>query len=163
LFQDPDDQLFMPTVSEDIAFGPQQLGRSKEDISRILKDVLNQVGLADFGSRQTNQLSQGEKRKVCLAGLMACQAKALALDEPTGGLDPRGRRELKSMLHKLPVTQLIASHDLEFIVEVCTRVIVIDRGQIIIDGPAVDVLNNEPLMVKHGLERPHILRHLHPH
>jgi energy-coupling factor transporter ATP-binding protein EcfA2 len=163
LFQDPDDQLFMPTVYEDIAFGPKQMGKNKKELSGIIHDALSQVGLVDFESRQTNQLSQGEKRRVCIAGLLACDARILALDEPTSGLDPRGRRELKDLLRKLPVTQLIATHDLELVVEVCSRVIVIDHGQIIIDGPVVDILNNEKLMLDHGLERPHILRHLHPH
>jgi cobalt/nickel transport system ATP-binding protein len=163
LFQDPDDQLFMPSVFEDIAFGPQQMGKNKEELLGIIHDALNKVGLADFDCRQTSQLSQGEKRRVCLAGLLACNAQVLALDEPSSGLDPRGRRELKELLRNLPVTQLIATHDLELVVEVCTRVIVIDHGQIIVDGPVVDILNNEKLMLAHGLERPHILRHLHPH
>ncbi len=163
LFQDPDDQLFMPTVHEDIAFGPQQLGKSNSDIDAIEKGVLTKVGLPGFEKRHTNQLSQGEKRRICLAGLLACDAKVLVLDEPTSGLDPKGRRELKTLLLTMPETMLIATHDLEFVVEVCTRAIVIDNGQLIADGATVDILNDEDLMLAHGLERPHILRHMHPH
>ncbi len=163
LFQDPDDQLFMPTVHEDIAFGPQQLGKSSDEIDIIEQGVLTKVGLSGFERRHTNELSQGEKRRICLAGLLACDAKVLALDEPTSGLDPRGRRELRSLLLKMPETMLIATHDLEFVVEVCTRVIVIDGGRLIADGLAVDIFNDEGLMLAHGLERPHILRHSHPH
>jgi energy-coupling factor transporter ATP-binding protein EcfA2 len=163
LFQDPDDQLFMPTVHEDLAFGPQQLGKSKDAIEEVEKRVLAQVGLPGFGVRQTNQLSQGEKRRICLAGVLACDAKVLMLDEPTSGLDPRGRRELKNLLLAMPETMLIATHDLEFVVEVCTRAIVIDNGQLVADGATVDILNDEDLMLAHGLERPHILRHMHPH
>jgi energy-coupling factor transporter ATP-binding protein EcfA2 len=163
LFQDPDDQLFMPTVHEDIAFGPQQLGKSKDEIEVIERGVLTKVGLSGFEKRHTNQLSQGEKRRICLAGLLACDAKVLVLDEPTSGLDPRGRRELKTILLEMPETMLIATHDLEFVVEVCTRAIVIDNGQLVADGSTADILNNEDLMLAHGLERPHILRHKHPH
>jgi cobalt/nickel transport system ATP-binding protein len=163
LFQDPDDQLFMPTVHEDIAFGPQQLGKRHDEIDLIEQKVLAQVGLTSFSARHTNQLSQGEKRRICLAGLLACDAKVLVLDEPTSGLDPRGRRELKTLLLGMPETMLIATHDLEFVVEVCTRVIVIDSGELVADGAMPDVLNDENLMLAHGLERPHILRHRHPH
>jgi len=163
LFQDPDDQLFMPTVHEDIAFGPQQLGKDRDAIGVIEKRVLAQVGLPGFEVRHTHQLSQGEKRRICVAGVLACDAKVLALDEPTSGLDPRGRRELKVLLLEMPETMLIATHDLEFVVEVCTRVIVIDRGELVADGLAADILNDEALMLAHGLERPHILRHRHPH
>jgi len=163
LFQDPDDQLFCPTVWEDVAFGPQQLGVSGPDLSARVTCALAQVGLSGFEERLPHHLSRGEKRRVCLAGLLACNARVLALDEPTSDLDPRGRRELRSVLANLPVAQIIATHDLELVVETCPRVIVLDRGVIAAQGPTVDLLNNEPLMLAHGLERPHILRHMHPH
>lgn len=163
LFQDPDDQLFMPTVHEDVAFGPQQLDKDTDAIEEVERRVLAQVGLPGFGARQTNQLSQGEKRRICLAGVLACDAKVLLLDEPTSGLDPRGRRELRNLLLAMSETMLIATHDLEFVVEVCSRVIVIDHGELVTDGPAADVLDNEALMLAYGLERPHILRQRHPH
>jgi cobalt/nickel transport system ATP-binding protein len=100
---------------------------------------------------------------VCLAGLLACEARLLALDEPTSDLDPRGRRELKALLGSLPVAQIIATHDLELVVEICPRVIVLDHGAVIAQGPTVELLNDEALMLSHGLERPHVLRHRHPH
>ena len=163
LFQDPDDQLFCPTVWEDVAFGPQQLGVREPELSRLVRESLAQAGLAGFEERLPHHLSRGEKRRVCLAGLLACDARLLVLDEPTSDLDPRGRRELMALLARLPVAQLIATHDLEFVVETCPRAIVLDGGRIVADGPSGALLDDEPLMLAHGLERPHILRHRHPH
>jgi cobalt/nickel transport system ATP-binding protein len=163
LFQDPDDQLFCPTVWEDVAFGPRQLGVREPALSRLVAESLAQVGLAGFEERLPHHLSRGEKRRACLAGLLACDARALVLDEPTSDLDPRGRRELMALLARLPVAQLIATHDLEFVVEICPRTIVLDGGRIVADGPTRRLLDDEPLMLAHGLERPHILRHNHPH
>ena len=163
VFQDPDDQLFCPTVAEDVAFGPQQLGLSAAEISARVEKSLDQVGLAGFGHRSTHHLSHGEKRRACLAGVMACEPAVLVLDEPTSDLDPRGRREFKAMLRTLPATKLIATHDLELAVELCARTIILDHGQIIADGRTVELLSDEKLMLAHGLERPHILHHLHPH
>ncbi|HVM48018.1 MAG TPA: ATP-binding cassette domain-containing protein [Candidatus Acidoferrum sp.] len=163
VFQDPDDQLFCPTVEEDVSFGPQQLGLADAEVKARVKDALSQVGLADFGRRATHHLSQGEKRRACLAGVLACQPAVLVLDEPTSDLDPRGRREFKGLLRRVSATKLIATHDLELVVELCSRAIVLDQGAVIADGPTVELLNNEELMLAHGLERPHILRHHHPH
>jgi cobalt/nickel transport system ATP-binding protein len=163
LFQDPDDQLFCPTVWEDVAFGPRQLGLREPELSRLVAESLAQVGLAGFEERLPHHLSRGEKRRACLAGLLACDARVLVLDEPTSDLDPRGRRELMALLSRLPVAQLIATHDLEFVVEICPRTIVLDCGRIVADGPTRRLLDDEPLMLAHGLERPHILRHSHPH
>jgi energy-coupling factor transporter ATP-binding protein EcfA2 len=163
LFQDPDDQLFCPTVREDVAFGPQQLGRIEAEIDASVKKALAEVGLADYGHRATHHLSHGEKRRACLAGVLACDPSILALDEPTSDLDPRGRREFKTLLRQICATKLIATHDLELVVEMYSRVIVLDHGQIVADGSTVELLNDEELMLAHGLERPHILRHRHPH
>jgi cobalt/nickel transport system ATP-binding protein len=163
LFQDPDDQLFCPSVWEDVAFGPQQLGLSGAKLSDRVARSLAQVGLSGYDERLPHHLSRGEKRRVCLAGLLACEACLLALDEPSSDLDPRGRRELKELLKKLPVTQIIATHDLELVVEICARVIVLDQGAVVAEGPTSSILNDESLMLAHGLDRPHILRHLHPH
>jgi cobalt/nickel transport system ATP-binding protein len=163
LFQDPDDQLFCPTVQEDVAFGPQQLGLAEPEVAARVQQSLAQAGLAGFGHRATHHLSHGEKRRVCLAGVLACEPAVLALDEPTSDLDPRGRREFKALLRQIPATKLIATHDLELAVELCSRAIVLDHGQIVADGPTLELLNNEELMLAHGLERPHILRHEHPH
>jgi cobalt/nickel transport system ATP-binding protein len=160
LFQDPDDQLFCPTVFEDVAFGPQQFGG---DVAASVQRALAEVGLAGFEKRSPHHLSHGEKRRVCLAGVLACEPRVLVLDEPTSDLDPRGRRELKELLKKIPATKIIATHDLEFVVELCPRVLVMDGGAIVADGVTVELLNDEALMLRHGLERPHILRHRHPH
>ncbi len=163
LFQDPDDQLFCPTVWEDVAFGPQQLGLREPELSRRVVAALDRVGLRGFEDRLPHHLSNGEKRRVCLAGVLACDARVLVLDEPTSGLDPRGRRSFRDMIRELPAAQVIASHDLEFVVEVCSRVVVLDQGIVVAAGPAVEILNDERLMLAHGLERPHILQHRHPH
>ena len=163
VFQDPDDQLFCPTVAEDVAFGPQQLGLSPVEVKDRVRKALAQVGLPDFGQRATHHLSHGEKRRVCLAGVLACEPSVLVLDEPTSDLDPRGRREFKALLRELPATKLIATHDLEMVVELCPRSIILDRGVVVADGATPVLLSDEPLMLAHGLEKPHILFHRHPH
>ncbi len=163
VFQDPDDQLFCPTVEEDVAFGPQQLGLSAAQVATRVQTALAQVGLTGFEHRSTHHLSHGEKRRVCLAGVLACEPAVLVLDEPTSDLDPRGRREFKAVLRRLPATKLIATHDLELAVQLCPRAIILDQGRLIADGRTVELLADEALMLAHGLERPHILDHLHPH
>lgn len=159
LFQDADDQLFCPTVYEDVAFGPQQFGLDGAKV----QEALAEVGLAGYEQRSTQHLSRGEKRRVCLAGVLACDPRVLVLDEPTADLDPRGRRELKALLRQIPATKLIASHDLELVVELCPRSLVLDGGVVVADGATVALLDDAVLMLKHGLERPHILAHRHPH
>ena len=159
LLQDADDQLFCPTVFEDVAFGPQQFGL---DVAKV-REALAKVGLAGYEQRSPQHLSRGEKRRVCLAGVLVCDPQVLVLDEPTADLDPRGRRELKALLQQIPATKLIASHDLEMVVELCPRSLVLDGGMIVADGETRALLNDTALMLKHGLECPHILKHQHPH
>ena len=163
LFQDPDDQLFCSTVAEDVAFGPQQLGLTAEEIHQRVQAALQQVGLGDLAPRPPHHLSIGEKRRACLAGVLACDPSILVLDEPSSGLDPRGRRELITLLRQITTTKLIATHDLELVVELCPRSLILDRGRIIADGPTTTLLSDEALMLAHGLERPHVLQHAHPH
>ncbi|MBI5476267.1 MAG: energy-coupling factor ABC transporter ATP-binding protein [Ignavibacteriales bacterium] len=163
LFQNPDDQLFCPTVYEDVAFGPRQLGVNEEDIRSMICKTLEDVGIPGFENRSPHHLSGGEKQRVCLAGLLVCDPKILVLDEPTRDLDPRGRRELSELLHKIPMTKIIASHDLELIVKLCKRTIILDSGKIVADGNTIELLSNEKLMIEHGLEKPHSLQHIHPH
>ena len=163
LFQDPNDQLFCPTVYEDVAFGPQQFGLGDGDIRERVGRSLGMVGLAGFEKRAPHHLSVGEKRRVCLAGVLACDPAILVLDEPTTSLDPRGRRDLKALLRRIPITKLIATHDLELVVELCSRVIILAGGCVVAEGPTIPLLSDEALMLRHDLETPHILRHLHPH
>jgi cobalt/nickel transport system ATP-binding protein len=163
MFQDPDDQLFCPTVFEDVAFGPSQFGLSEKEIRLRVERALVQTGLSGFENRFPYHLSNGEKRRVCLAGVLACEPLVLALDEPTSYLDPRGKRNLHQILKALPVTKIIATHDLEMVVELCSRTIVLDEGRVVANGPTRELLGNEELMLHHGLEKPHILRHRHPH
>jgi energy-coupling factor transporter ATP-binding protein EcfA2 len=163
LFQDPDDQLFCPTVFEDVAFGPQQFGLNEEQVRNVVAKALEQTALLGLEDRSPHHLSSGEKRRVCLAGVLACEPRVLALDEPTSNLDPRGKRSLIKTLKSIPATKIIATHDLEMVVELCSRTIILDQGTIIADGPTHQLLGNEQLMLAHGLEKPHILGHLHPH
>ena len=163
VFQDPDDQLFMPTVDEDVAFGPLNAGLPPGEVESRAAVALEQVGMSHLRARPPYRLSAGEKRAVAIATVLAMAPDILVLDEPSANLDPRARRRLIELLRSFAQTRIIATHDLELVVEVCTRVIVLDGGRVVADGPARELLNNEELMLAHGLERPHILRHSHPH
>lgn len=154
LFQDPDDQLFCPTVREDVAFGPLNLGLSRAAVLQRVSDSLAAVGLADLADRSTQHLSFGERKRVCLAGVLACEPSLLVLDEPSSNLDPRARRCFMAILRSCAAAQLIASHDLELILELCSRVLILDHGRIQADGPATEILSNAPLLERHGLEVP---------
>jgi cobalt/nickel transport system ATP-binding protein len=158
VFQDPDDQLFCPTVREDVGFGPLNLGLSWDEVLRRISESLDQVGLSGFENRSTLQLSTGERKRVCVAGVLACQPEVLVLDEPFANLDPRARRGLISILREFPGAQVIATHDLEFVVELCDRVVILDDGDVKADGPVREVLSDERLIEKHGLEVPWCLR-----
>lgn len=156
VFQDPDDQLFCETVGEDISYGPRQLGRGTggtfgpEDV----RTALERVGLGNFADRPISELSRGEKRRVAIAGVLACEPSVLVLDEPTGDLDPRGRRQLSAILRELRQTLLVVTHDLEWVRGLCRRAILIDGGRLIADGPIDTLLADEPMMLTHGLETP---------
>jgi energy-coupling factor transporter ATP-binding protein EcfA2 len=154
LFQDPDDQLFCPTVRDDVAFGPLNLEFPREEVLRRVGEALAAVGLSDVEDRPPQHLSFGEKRRVCLAGVLACEPSLLALDEPSSNLDPRARRGLIEILKKCSAAQIIASHDLELVAELCSRVIVLDQGRLRADGPTREILSDEKLMARHGLEVP---------
>lgn len=158
LFQDPDDQLFCPTVREDVAFGPLNLGLSRDQVIERVDRSLKAVGLPEHGPRNPSQLSTGERKRVCLAGILACEPMMLVLDEPTSNLDPRARRELLQILKQFPGTIVLATHDLDFVIELCQRVLVLDGGKLQSDGPTEQVLSNSILMDRHGLEVPWRLR-----
>jgi cobalt/nickel transport system ATP-binding protein len=151
VFQDPDDQLIGLTVGEDVGYGPRARRWSAGDVDRAVRDALRWVNLDGYEHRSPHHLSTGEKRRVCLAGILACSPGLLLLDEPSSGLDPRGRRALASLLGGLAATMVIASHDLVFVRQVCTRVVILDGGTIVADGPATDVLADEDLLLQHGL------------
>ena len=158
LFQDPDDQLFCPTVREDVAFGPLNLGLPREEVERRITESLQAVGLDDYQHRSTLQLSVGERKRVCLAGVFACSPALLALDEPTSNLDPRARKNLCRILDRFAGSQIIVSHDLDLIVELCDRVVVLDKGRLHAHGLPETVLSDAALMEQHGLEVPLRLR-----
>ena len=158
LFQDPDDQLFCATVFEDVAFGPRQFEKDEARIRGIVERALERAGALELIERPPNELSGGEKRRVALAGVLACEPEVLVLDEPTSDLDPRGRREWLPLLAGLPYAQIIASHDLEFVLKLCPRVLVMSAGRIVADGDAREVMRDEALMLEHGLEVPESLK-----
>jgi energy-coupling factor transporter ATP-binding protein EcfA2 len=154
LFQDPDDQLFCSTVIEDVAFGPLNLGLGKSEARRLAMECLARVDLEHLADRPPHHLSYGERKRVCLAGVLACRPSVLVLDEPTANLDPRGRRRFIQLIQSLPATKLIATHDLEMVLEACPRAILLDRGQIAADGESRQILGNAQLVESHGLELP---------
>jgi cobalt/nickel transport system ATP-binding protein len=158
VFQNSDDQLFNATVFDDVAFGPLNLGLPADEVRKRVAEALERVGLTDMEERVPFHLSGGEKRRVALAGVLAMRPDILLLDEPSMYLDPRGRRELIHLLHALGGTRMIASHDLELILQTCGRVLLLDRGRLMADGSARDVLANAALMEAHGLEVPYSLR-----
>ena len=162
VFQNPDDQLFSPTVAEDVAFGPLNLGATPAEATARVEESLRAVGLSGCGDRVPFQLSGGEKRRAALAGVLAMRPAVLLLDEPSMFLDPRGRRELIQTIRGLPGTKLIATHDLDLVLDTCARVIVLDGGTVAADGPASELLANPELMDRHGLEVPHRLRRDRP-
>jgi cobalt/nickel transport system ATP-binding protein len=154
LFQDPDDQLFSTTVLEDVAFGPLNLGKTKAEARRLALDCLSRVDLADAADRPPHHLSFGERKRVCLAGLLACAPSILVLDEPTANLDPRGRRNFLALIRSLSATKLIATHDLEMVLELCPRTLLLDGGRVVANGLSPNVLGDPNLMEAHGLEMP---------
>src|SRR5262245_12488313 len=158
VFQNSDDQLFNTTLFEDVAFGPLNLGLPADEVRRRVADALAHVGLTGLEDRVPFHLSGGEQRRAALAGVLAMQPDVLLLDEPSIFLDPRGRRELLGHLQTLPGSKLIAAHDLEFVRSVCGRVLVIDGGKLVADGPTDAILADAELMAKHGLEVPWSLR-----
>jgi cobalt/nickel transport system ATP-binding protein len=154
VFQDPDDQLFGTTVLEDVAFGPLNLGKGRVEARRIALESLARVELADAAERMPHHLSLGERRRACLAGVLACAPSVLVLDEPTANLDPRGRRRLMALIRALPSTKLIATHDLEMALELCGRTVLLDAGRVVANGLTRNVLGDPNLLEAHGLEMP---------
>ncbi|NQU19161.1 ABC transporter ATP-binding protein [bacterium] len=152
VFQDPDDQLFMPTVFDDVAFGPLNLDFSKAKVKELVDLALREVGMQLFPERISHHLSFGEKKKISIATVLSMQPKILALDEPTSNLDPKSRRDLINLLRSLSLTKIIASHDLKMIQDLCQRTIILDNGRIVAIGKTKDILQDETLLKKHSLE-----------
>jgi cobalt/nickel transport system ATP-binding protein len=154
VFQRTDDQLFMPTVYEDVAFGPVNLGLSLEKVDEHVKRALEMVGCLHLSNRPPHRLSEGQKRAVAIATVMAMDPDILVMDEPASNLDPKSRRQLINLLKGFKHTKIIASHDLDLILDVCDRCMIIKQGKVIADGPADEILLNEPLLKENSLELP---------
>jgi cobalt/nickel transport system ATP-binding protein len=152
IFQSPDDQLFMPTLADDLAFGPINQGLSDAQVHERVHRVAEQMGLEKMLDRAPHHLSMGQKRNAAIAAVLAMQPSILLMDEPSSNLDPRSRRHLIDILLSLHATMLIASHDLALVGRVCERVVVIDEGRIVADGPTAQIIENATLMEQHGLE-----------
>ena len=154
VFQNPDDQLFSPTVSEDVAFGPLHMGLPMDEVEARVRSALEAVNMSGFRDRLSHHLSVGEKKRIAIATVLSMKPHILVLDEPSAGLDPRGRRTLINLLRELPITMLVSTHDMRLVQELFPRTIVMDEGQIVADGRTKDILENEELLTAHGLEKP---------
>jgi len=154
VFQDPDDQLFMPTVYDDVAFGPLNLSLPPEEVDARVHNALSTVGALHLKNRPPYRLSGGEKRSVSIATVLAMSPDILVMDEPTSNLDPMARRKLIELLRTFKHTKIIATHDLDMVVDLCERTIVIHKGQVMADGPTVEIFMNQELLAKSHLEKP---------
>ena len=162
VFQYPDDQIFSPTVYDDIAFGPRNMGLSEDELEKRVQAAMDLTGIDDLAERAPHHLSGGQKRMVAIAGVQAMRPELIIYDEPSANLDIRSRRRLITFIKQSSETILLSSHDLEMVVEICDRVILLDGGEIVADGPTREIMGNQELMEAHGLEKPHSLfRHTH--
>ena len=154
IFQNPDDQLFMPTVYDDVAFGPLNLGLPLSEVEARVEQALQTVGAAHLKDRPPYKLSGGEKRSVSIASVLAMAPDILVMDEPSAALDPQARRRLIKLLASFEHTKIIASHDLDLVLDLCQRTIVLSQGRIIADGPTLEIFNDEALLAQAHLEKP---------
>lgn len=158
VFQDPDDQLFMTTLYEDVAFGPLNNGVPPDEVDRLVHDALREVGLADAAGRPGHHLSFGQRKRAALATVLVMRPRVLVLDEPTSNLDPRSRRQMVALLASLGTTALLATHDMDVAWQLCTDAAVIDGGTIVAFGPRERILTDVALLEEHGLEVPWAVR-----
>lgn len=154
VFQDPDDQLFMSTVYDDVAFGPLNLGLPLEEVNTNVLKALDIVGVTELKDRPPHRLSSGQKRRVAIATVLSMSPDILVMDEPTSGLDPQARRQLIEMLKTFKHSKIIATHDLDMVMDLCERTIVVDEGRIKADGPTNEIFNDEKLLHESHLEKP---------
>ena len=154
VFQNPDDQLFSPTVFEDVAFGPLHMGLGRDEVEARVIAALQAVRMSGFRDRLSHHLSVGEKKRIAIATVLSMNPQILVLDEPSAGLDPRARRTLINLLRELPITMLVSTHDMRLVEELFPRTIVMDEGMIVADGKTKDILADAKLLEAHGLEKP---------
>jgi len=154
VFQNPDDQLFSPTVFEDVAFGPLHMGLPKDEVRARVETALHAVRMSDYRERMSHHLSVGEKKRIAIATVLSMNPQILVLDEPSAGLDPRARRTLINLLRELPITMLVSTHDMKLVEELFPRTIVMDEGLIVADGDTREILSDENFLNEHGLEKP---------
>lgn len=154
VFQNPDDQLFSPTVFDDVAFGPLHMGVPEFEVRLRVEQALAQVDMAGFEQRLSHHLSLGQKKRVAIATVLSMEPEILVLDEPSAGLDPRTRRALINLLRELPLTMLVSSHDMLMVQELFPRMIIMDEGRVAADGPTAELMDDVALLEMHGLERP---------
>ena len=152
VFQNPDDQLFSPTIFDDVAFGPLHMGYPEEEVRQRALRALDQVGMSALSQRLSHHLSVGQKKRVAIATVLSMDPEILVLDEPTAGLDPRGRRDLINLLRDLPLTMLVSTHDMRLVRELFPRLIILDEGLVVADGDTDALLADTSLLEKHGLE-----------
>lgn len=163
VLQDSDNQMFMPTVYEDMIFGPRNYGLSKEETDRRVDAVLAQLGLQDLKHRHNHKISGGEKRMAAIASILAMEPEMILMDEPSTALDPVNRRTVINTINRLPQTKLIASHDLDMILDTCQRVILLSHGTIVADGDAETILRDKVLLENNRMELPFCLQGLKKH
>jgi cobalt/nickel transport system ATP-binding protein len=154
VFQSPDDQLFSPTVYDDVAFGPRYQGFPEDKVASLVAEALATVGMGDYAERVSHHLSMGEKKRIAIATVLSMKPEVLVLDEPTAGLDPRARRSLINLLRDLPLTMLVSTHDMHMVSELFPRMVIMDVGRVVADGPTLELMADEALLTAHGLERP---------
>ena len=154
VFQNPDDQLFSPTVFDDVAFGPLHMGLPEDEVYQRVEEALAVVQMSDLSDRLPHHLSMGQKKRIAIATVLAMRPQILILDEPSAGLDPRARRSLINFLLDLPITMLVSSHDLRMVRDLFPRMIIMDEGKIVADGLTAELLKDEVLLKTHGLECP---------
>jgi cobalt transport protein ATP-binding subunit len=154
VFQSPDDQLFSPTVYDDVAFGPLYQGLSPDEVQARVQEALTAVRMEDYARRVSHHLSVGEKKRIAIATVLSMKPEVLVLDEPTAGLDPRSRRSLINLLRELPLTMLASTHDMHMARDLFPRMVIMDEGRIVADGPTGQLLNDAALLEAHGLEKP---------